>query len=54
MFEVNCVFLKFSQYVDFFYNSEVHAVYNPLPGSWFAVAYLENYEEPHGLSRKCR
>ena len=37
-----------------FYNSVVHAVYNPLPGSWFAVAYLENYEEPHGLSRKCR
>lgn len=32
----------------------VHAVYNPLPGSWFAVAYLENYEEPHGLYRKCR
>ena len=34
--------------------SVVHAVYNPLPGSWFAVAYLESYEEPHGLSRKCR
>ena len=32
----------------------VHAAYNPLPGSWFAVAYLENYEEPHGLYRKCR
>ena len=34
--------------------SVVHAVYNPQPGSWFAVAYLESYEEPHGLSRKCR
>ena len=38
----------------FLKNSVVHAVYNPLPGSWFAVAYLESYEEPHGLSRKCR
>ena len=35
-------------------DSEVLPVYNPLPGSWFAVAYLSPFEQPHGLLKKCR
>ena len=35
-------------------DSIVHAVYNPLPGSWFAVAYLSPFEERYGLSQRCR
>lgn len=35
-------------------DSAVHPVYNPEPGSWFAVAYLSPYEQEHGLLRKCR
>ncbi|XP_059082591.1 uncharacterized protein LOC131880099 [Tigriopus californicus] len=35
-------------------NSAVHAIYNPLPGSWFAVAYLAPFDEKYGLKKKCR
>ena len=35
-------------------DSVVHPVYNPQPGSWYAVAYLSPFEENHGLLQKCR
>lgn len=35
-------------------DSVVHPIYNPIPGSWFVVAYLSKFEEPHGLQRRCR
>lgn len=35
-------------------DTEVLPVYNPLPGTWFAVAYLSPFEEQHGLWLKCR
>ena len=46
-------------------DSVVHPVYNPQPGSWFAVAYIEKEDEDEEISwsqwlerrislRKCR
>ena len=35
-------------------DSVVHPVYNPQPGSWYAVAYLSPFDETHGLLQKCR
>ncbi len=35
-------------------DSVVHPVYNPQPGSWYAVAYLAPFEEAYGLRRRCR